>query len=245
MPMTWLRLDSMMLLLVSLLLILVANTSACKANNPSLTTTTKDSKPLLPNLFPFIRSNASQPHKLTQIWDEMLNKTTDYYNEFCNYVEDYKNTYKLLEMKTWRWLGGKRGESFADSLEQSNTNLVMKDLSEARRIATEYLSLSSGSDWDVLGEEDDIMVWKANKLVEGSGSEAKKWPCIKAYTIIEAPADFLCNLLMDSSKVTLFNRYDITFASHSAICVTISSLFLTITISFLFLLSGILLVEMI
>jgi hypothetical protein len=69
-----------------------------------------------------------------------------------------------------------------------------------------YLSKDGDDLWDLVGEEDGIKVWRCNAILSMDKS-SHKWPCVKATTIIDAPAKELMNLLMDSTQSKRTNRY--------------------------------------
>lgn len=79
-------------------------------------------------------------------------------------------------------------------------------LEECTEMSTYYLNLNDKDDWEVIGEEDNIKIWRCNRpFCKFKGAE--KWPCVKIRTIIDASPRSLMQLLMDSSRVTLFNKY--------------------------------------
>lgn len=58
------------------------------------------------------------------------------------------------------------------------------------------------------GEENNVKVWKCKRPISASGTKgAEKWPCIKATTVIDTSPRKLAELLMDSSRVHLTNKF--------------------------------------
>ena len=59
---------------------------------------------------------------------------------------------------------------------------------------------------------DNIKIWKCKQtLIKDSKNKinkvAAKWPCVKTTTVLDAPPKTIKNLLMDSSKATLVNKF--------------------------------------
>lgn len=91
---------------------------------------------------------------------------------------------------------------------RSSTGQVF-DIAETVEICLDLMSPSK-SMWVFLGEEENlgIKVWKAKaEIYMKTKPESKRWPCVKAHTIINARAESVAQLLMDSSKAHLLNRY--------------------------------------
>ena len=58
------------------------------------------------------------------------------------------------------------------------------------------------------GEQDDVKVWRCKRPIHDKRfKNADKYPCIKATTIINTSTKTLMDLLMDSSKITLVNKF--------------------------------------
>lgn len=58
------------------------------------------------------------------------------------------------------------------------------------------------------GHEDDMMVWRLKKSLT-SNPDDDKWPCIKSTTTLNIPQEKLYKLIMDSSKIHLFNKHSL------------------------------------
>lgn len=92
-----------------------------------------------------------------------------------------------------------RNTSSADDL--VNEWHIEEDIKRAH----EYVSHESGL-WEYVCETDGIKVWKANQPL-CVNEEDKRWQCLMAKTTIDISLDDLKNLLLDSSKAKLLNRY--------------------------------------
>jgi hypothetical protein len=76
-----------------------------------------------------------------------------------------------------------------------------RDVLNAMNQANSFLKLD---DWELLGQEDGIIVWRLKSILTGVGSE---WPCIKSITTVDMTPEALRDLLMDSNRVHLLNKY--------------------------------------
>jgi hypothetical protein len=87
-----------------------------------------------------------------------------------------------------------RGESTADLI------------NECVDISLKYLSKDYDIHWAFVGELEGIFVWKC-KAVLSDIKGANRWPCIKAKSVIDAPPAKVADLLYDSSRIHLTNKY--------------------------------------
>ena len=78
-------------------------------------------------------------------------------------------------------------------------------ISETIKSANKYLSPEAL--WDFQGIENDVSVWKLNPKSIPLRQEDRQWPCVKSSTIIKIDAKSLVEYLMDSTKVTEYNKY--------------------------------------
>ena len=80
------------------------------------------------------------------------------------------------------------------------------DLREIVNMAYSYQS--PNAEWDKLGEDKDIKVWRAKvPISKGLGKGAERWPVVKSTTTINGSPENVMKLLMDSSKVHKTNKY--------------------------------------
>lgn len=87
-----------------------------------------------------------------------------------------------------------------------HSSIMSAQISGSLSLAQQYSSLSD--EWEYVGEDSAIKVWKC-KISLSKCMEAAQWPCVKSRTIIDAPADALMRLLMDSSKIHITNKYSL------------------------------------
>ena len=88
----------------------------------------------------------------------------------------------------------------------SNADLSCSySISETIKSANKYLS--TDAQWDFQGVENEVSVWKLNPTSISLRKEDRQWPCVKSSTIIKIDAKSLVEYLMDSSKVTEYNKY--------------------------------------
>ena len=61
---------------------------------------------------------------------------------------------------------------------------------------------------DFLGEEDGIRVWRC-LIPPGVDAPqgADRWPCLKAVAVVDAPPEALADLLLDSDRAHVTNKY--------------------------------------
>ena len=78
-------------------------------------------------------------------------------------------------------------------------------ISETIRAANNYLSPDAL--WEFQGVENEVSVWKLNPSSISLRREDRQWPCVKSTTIIKIDAKTLVEYLMDSTKVTEYNKY--------------------------------------
>jgi hypothetical protein len=67
--------------------------------------------------------------------------------------------------------------------------------------------LSSDVEWDFMGMEKDVLIWKLKRSSLSLKKEDSHWPCVKSSTVIEIDSKSLLDYLMDSSKVQEYNKY--------------------------------------
>lgn len=64
--------------------------------------------------------------------------------------------------------------------------------------------------WNLVSDEDGIKSYRANPSLQVSlddSNESKKWPCVRADTIVHLSTNEIISLLMDSTKSHLINKY--------------------------------------
>ena len=76
---------------------------------------------------------------------------------------------------------------------------------ETVKLASKYLS--QGAQWEYMGIENDVTVWKLKPSSINMRHDEKQWPCVKSSTIIKMDPKSLIEYLMDSSKVPEYNKY--------------------------------------
>lgn len=83
----------------------------------------------------------------------------------------------------------------------SNSRIVNEIIDESEKY------LSSKVEWDFMGKEKDVLVWKLKMSSLSMGKKERQWPCVKSSTVIEIDSESLLEYLMDSSKVQEYNKY--------------------------------------
>jgi hypothetical protein len=84
------------------------------------------------------------------------------------------------------------------------------NIENALKHSKDYFNLlRSNNSWTLLGQEDDISVYKAVRFVSNLDDESKKWDVIKSTTFVNITKDELLNLYWDSSKAKLMNPYSV------------------------------------
>lgn len=81
-----------------------------------------------------------------------------------------------------------------------NVSEIQRDIGKAMSKASSYLQLV---DWELIGQEDGIKVWRLKSELTGDGME---WPCIKSTVIVDMKPEALRQLFMDSERVHLLNK---------------------------------------
>lgn len=94
------------------------------------------------------------------------------------------------------------------SFVRSHTSTMSAYISTSLSLASQYASLSNANDWDFVGEDANVKVWKC-KTPLSDCTESTRWPCVKAQSVIDAPPEAIMRLLMDSSRIHLINKYSI------------------------------------
>jgi hypothetical protein len=110
-------------------------------------------------------------------------------------------------------------EKGADTLDKNNPYTAI--IAELLDTTKKYLACGA-DEWELLGQEDDIRVWKVKSPIP-KNVENSRWPCITSITTIDLPIDKLCQVVMDSSQVPLYNKYSggrddvVTFGNNTKI----------------------------
>jgi hypothetical protein len=105
--------------------------------------------------------------------------------------------------------------SCSNSIEEDDSNITpYGDLNEDVAFALTYLSKDEAF-WKFMNEEQGIKVWKTNNPL-CDDSKDKKWVCIMAKTVINAPMSKIVKLLLESDKVTLLNRF-VSFTHYNSL----------------------------
>jgi hypothetical protein len=74
--------------------------------------------------------------------------------------------------------------------------------------ANEYICADVPENWDYLGEEDGISVWRLKKVSPvRCGYEESRWNCVKSEAIIDLTPAELRDYLMNSAEVQKYNKY--------------------------------------
>lgn len=124
-------------------------------------------------------------------------------NQFQRYNELVKESSTYIDQTLNKSINSKKIKLSMDS-----------EISNSISHTYKYLALPDDQ-WELLGEEDNIKIWRCKSpIVNTNGHHSKKfsqlaskWPCIKSTTILDASPKAIKNLLMDSSKVTLVNKF--------------------------------------
>ena len=79
--------------------------------------------------------------------------------------------------------------------------------SVADMIAESNRYLSDKVEWDLMGTEDGVTVWKLKRSSLEMNKADCDWPCVKSSVKIEIIPTHLLNYLLDSDKVNQYNKY--------------------------------------
>lgn len=77
----------------------------------------------------------------------------------------------------------------------------------ANMIAESNRYLSDKVEWDLMGKEDGVTVWKLKRSTLDMNKADSDWPCVKSSVKIEITPIHLLNYLLNSDKVTEYNKY--------------------------------------
>jgi hypothetical protein len=77
----------------------------------------------------------------------------------------------------------------------------------ANMIAESNRYLSDKVEWDLLGKEDGVTVWKLKRSSLEMNKADGDWPCVKSSVKIDTTPIQLLNYLLDSGKVKEYNKY--------------------------------------
>lgn len=72
-------------------------------------------------------------------------------------------------------------------------------------LANKYLA--PDVQWENMGIENDVTVWKLKPSSIDMRHDEKQWPCVKSSTVIRMDPKSLIEYLMDSSKVPEYNKF--------------------------------------
>lgn len=86
-----------------------------------------------------------------------------------------------------------------------HTTATSYSISETVKEANNYLS--SHAEWEYMGEEREVKVWKLKPSTIKLKWDDKQWPCVKSTTIIKKDPKSLMKYLLDSSKVPEYNKH--------------------------------------
>lgn len=92
------------------------------------------------------------------------------------------------------------------SLERTPSN-AWTSTNDDLQMALSYMSKDSGY-WQFECENHGIEVWKTDNPLCPNADD-KKWVCIKANAVINVPHNVLKEILLDSSKVQVFNKFSL------------------------------------
>lgn len=119
------------------------------------------------------------------------------------------NRIKILENKinSSKSLVDEKFLKFTSNFIDNEVQLITKygDMQKDIELAELYLS-NDTSIWTYIGEDDGIEVYKTFKT-QCKEKKDRRWICVMAKSNIEMPGNELKTLLLDSSKVKLFNQY--------------------------------------
>ena len=77
----------------------------------------------------------------------------------------------------------------------------------ADMIAESNRYLSDKVEWDLMGTEDGVTVWKLKRSTLQMSKADYDWPCVKSSVKIDITPAHLLNYLLDSDKVKEYNKY--------------------------------------
>eukprot|EP01039_Chlorochromonas_danica_P006438 gene6438-7100_t len=152
-----------------------------------------------------LNSNATQPTPYFPSWDDLLDSINEYYDYFINFCLNRQHEYREFETAAIAQLLNKLHKKQSDPRgEHRFSGLIQQVVS----LAIKYQTADHMEHWEYLGHEDDIIVWKLKKHIM-EDPDACKWPCVKSHTTIDLPVEKLAQLMLDSSKVHVLNRYSV------------------------------------
>ncbi len=165
---------------------------------------------------------------LSSIYNQIADYCSSFYEISTKEIETTINDYEELErlvrkqfsfyrdlhhsnpsfLPHYRHRNKTSSSSFNSSSSVSNPNLFKyeKLIEDTQRIVSKYLSINPMEYFEYYGHDEDIIVWRLKKSVIDN-NEHNKWPCIKSFTTIDLPTEQLKDLLLDSNRVTDYNRY--------------------------------------
>lgn len=104
-----------------------------------------------------------------------------------------------ISSKSWNFSDGNSGSR--------SVNIYSSLIDQLKQIFSSYIAVDDKSQhWKLIGHDRDIYFWKLIKPVSPS-TEANKWPCFKSFTTVNVSMEEFKNILFDSSKATVLNKY--------------------------------------
>lgn len=140
---------------------------------------------------------------ISQFIDYAINsiqyQSIKFYRETMKDIQEKQTKFQAFEDKMQSSLFPSK--SITCHIEKSEYDVLIE---EALALARSYQDIEN---WDYLGHDQDIIVWRNDKVQCLSNKEHSRWPCFKSFTTINVPIESLTELLLDSNKVHLFNQY--------------------------------------
>lgn len=143
--------------------------------------------------------NSSFSNLLDQVYSNIQNQTLAFYDYTCKICKGNKDDFDRLQCEAREMLHLAQD---CDLPDDHYHDIIDQTVS----LAEQYKSLDSQEYWDYLGHEEDIRVWRLKKSLRCDPQE-DKWPCVRSVTTVDIPVKQLKRLIMDSSKVKIFNKY--------------------------------------
>jgi hypothetical protein len=150
------------------------------------------------NICKFIGSGIAECHSFTK---KALEYCDVSYEDVSRqtYLQHQQSGMMFEETKAWM-KSFKKGGLRAESVTGLIKNCVQTSL--------KYLSKDYDVHWAHAGETEGITVWKCKPGgIIATDKAASRWPCVKSKSIIDAPPSKVADLLFDSSRIHLTNKY--------------------------------------
>ncbi len=189
--------------LIILILCVIPSVSVSKVRNGQILTTaerTKNYSTSLPNMFGYALSSAHKTYL------NLIHGAHRSYNNQCKLLWHQWGKFSPIKSLWERKTVTSVDKSVVVEPSNPHHDQYRTAIDDLLQLAKEYNKLNVCQHWDFLGEDDNIKVWKLRTPLRNN-RDHQQWPCILSTTTINLPLHELADVIMDSSKVTLFNKY--------------------------------------